>query len=139
MIISVPSTRWFFSGEELSSDAYARTGRRLAYTPSAWRILRSPFSGRFSGGALSNSGSPTAPISVASAPAASRAVSDLVGVHTQRLANLEESLFRPLFRRRIIELRQPDRAHQRGIRARCQPRRFLGKWRPRLVDRPAAP
>src|ERR1039458_2031342 len=80
MIISVPSTRWFFSGDTLSSGAYARTGRRLAYTPSAWRILSSPFSGRFSGGASSNSGRPTAPISVASAPAASRSVSSGNGV-----------------------------------------------------------
>src|SRR3954452_6788808 len=39
-----------------------------------------PFSGRFSGGALSNSGRPTAPIRVASAVAAARAVSAGNGV-----------------------------------------------------------
>ena len=43
MIMSVPSTRWFLSGEEFHSDAYARTGRRFAYTPRALRMPSSPF------------------------------------------------------------------------------------------------
>ena len=73
--MSVPSTSSFFSGEDSISALYARTGRRFAYTPSVLRIPSRPFSGRFSGGALSNSGSPTAPISVASASTASFAVS----------------------------------------------------------------
>ena len=50
MIMSVPSTSSFLSGEESSSALYDRTGRRFAYTPSALRIPSSPFSGRFSGG-----------------------------------------------------------------------------------------
>ena len=44
-----------------------RTGRRFANTSSTRRMPNSPASGRCDGGALSNSGSPTAPINVASA------------------------------------------------------------------------
>ena len=75
MIMSVPSTSSFLSGEESSSALYDRTGRRLAYTPSTLRMPSNPFSGRFSGATLSNSGKPTAPISVASAFSARSIVS----------------------------------------------------------------
>jgi hypothetical protein len=75
MIMSVPSTSSFLSGEELIKASYVRTGRRFAYTPSVFRIASRPRSGRCSGGALSNSGNPTAPISVASASSASFSVS----------------------------------------------------------------
>ena len=55
--------------------ANLRPVRTFAKTPSALRTASSPFSGRCSGGQLSNSGRPTAPNKVASASAARRAVS----------------------------------------------------------------
>src|SRR5580698_7611863 len=59
MIMSTPSTSVFLSGDESSRALYDRTGRRLAYTPSALRIPSRPLSGRLSGAILSNSGNPT--------------------------------------------------------------------------------
>ena len=50
MIMSMPSTSAFLSGEESSRALYERTGRRFAYTPRTLRMPSSPLSGRFSGG-----------------------------------------------------------------------------------------
>src|ERR1019366_3959114 len=80
MIMSVPSITWFLSGEESISSGYVRTGRRFANTPIADRMPSKPFSGRLSGAALSNSGRPTAPISVGLAAKALSRVSFGSGV-----------------------------------------------------------
>src|SRR5579872_1820687 len=86
MSISVPETISFFNGEESTSAGHIFTGRRFAYSPSALRIPSSPFSGRRSGGSLSNSGDPTAPSSVASAASALFSVSSGSGDPVLRIA-----------------------------------------------------
>ena len=68
---SVPSTTSRRSGLASSSASTARTGRRLAYRPSALRSPSSPCSGRGAlGSVLSHFGPPTAASSTASACAA---------------------------------------------------------------------
>jgi hypothetical protein len=62
-------------GERPASAGRARTGRRLAYAPRRLRKPSSAASGRWSRGARSRDGSPTAPSSTASAAATAARVS----------------------------------------------------------------
>ena len=65
--MSTPSSRSGLSGEAPASAGWTRTGRRLAKSPSARRMPRSPCSGRVLAADHPTSGPPTAPSRTASA------------------------------------------------------------------------